>query len=136
MSAAPLSGASMDRPPINPKNSAAVAVLVAACNPDAPLLRAYAAAETWRLRQAMILNTCVATGTGYQAIGRYQQALDQERGALRDFLKATPRTIDQGFLKLAVLLLDHEAGTPWYLRHPGERFDLLRDQIRNLSEFR
>jgi hypothetical protein len=125
----------MDRPPTNPKNAAALAGLVATCNPDAPVMRAYAEAQAWRAKALDIINTAAATGSGFPLVSQYENALAHERARMRDFLKATPRAIDQALFKTAVLLLDHEAGLPpWYFRYPGERFDLIREQLKSVGE--
>jgi len=120
----------MDRPPIDPRDAAALADLLSLCAADSPLIRAYDQAQTWHDQAAHIIKTAAATGTGASHVGAYRHALDQERHAMRGFLRAAPRTPNQAFFKTAVLLLDHAAGVPWYFDEPGERFDLIREQIK------
>ena len=98
-------------------------------------MRAYQNAMTWRLKGLHVLGDAQAQGRGASLIGQYENALDQELGAMRVFMKAAPRAMDQALFKMAVLLLDHEHGPPWYLGKPGERFCAIRDQLSNTTRF-
>jgi hypothetical protein len=103
----------------NPEEQAALALLLAVCDPESDVARAYTAeSEAAAVRE--IIRGKLGEDAHYEVDPAYEAAVEANGRATFAFVTAPARSMPELALKLAAMLIDHEPGDPNYMHEPHE----------------